>query len=113
MQTARLLVEIMQWKLAIKVLEAIVQEDDELIEGWYLLAFSLTKLKKYLNAEECCKNIKTLIEKFKVIDPEMEAATIEIYEQIKPHLKDRAKEKVEDDGFETVSEDENSDEEMT
>lgn len=102
----------MQWKMAIKVLEAIVQEDDELIEGWYLLAFCLTKLKKYLNAEECCRNIKALIEKLKIIDPEMEAATIEIYEQIKPHLKDRVKAKVEDDGFETVSEDENSDEEM-
>lgn len=82
MQTARFLNELQKHKQVIKVLETVVQEDDETVEAWYLLAFSFVSLKKYVNAEECCKNVKNLIIKFKILDPELEAGTREIYEQV-------------------------------
>ena len=54
-------------------------ENDEIIESWYLLAFALVKLKKYQTCTECCKNVRDLAEKLKVVDKELEAATLEIY----------------------------------
>jgi len=59
MQTARLLVEIQKYKLAVSVLEMLTKEDDELLEAWYLLAFSFHKRSKWANAKECCLNIHT------------------------------------------------------
>lgn len=92
------------------MLQNIVSEDDEQVEAWYLLAYSLFKLKKYLNAEECCQNVKNLIIKLKIVDPELEAGTLEIYNEVRKYVKDIQKDEQEDDGFETVSEDEGSSE---
>ena len=47
-----------------------------------MLAFSFVSLKKYVNAEECLKNVKNLILKFKIIDPELEAGSMELYAQV-------------------------------
>jgi predicted Zn-dependent protease len=59
MVTCRLLVELTQFKDAVKVLDTVVEENDEMPEAWYLLAFAYFNLKKYLNAKECCRNVKT------------------------------------------------------
>ena len=64
------------------ILEGVVGDDDECIEAWYLLAFALFRLGKNATAEECCLSVKNLILKLKVIDPELEAGTREIYEEI-------------------------------
>ena len=82
MQTCRFLIELAQWKNAVKILESVTSEDDERIEAWYLLAFALFRLKKYATAEECCANVRNLIIKFKVADPELESGTLEIYNEI-------------------------------
>ena len=66
MVTCRLLVELLQFKDAIKVLDTVVSENDEMPEAWYLLAFSYFNLKKYQNAHECCKNVKTMMIKLKM-----------------------------------------------
>ena len=66
MVTTRLLVELQSFKDAIKVLDTVVQENDELPEAWYNLAFCYFNLKKYLNASECCKNVKTQVIKLKL-----------------------------------------------
>jgi hypothetical protein len=80
MQTSRLLVELKKFKPAVQLLENIVSEDDEIIEAWYLLAYSFFNRKKWSNAEQCCLNVKSLAEKKKVIDPDLEAGTKEIWE---------------------------------
>lgn len=59
MQTARLLVQLARFKQAITILEITIKEDDESIEAWYLLAFSLFKRQKWTSAKECCLNIHT------------------------------------------------------
>lgn len=51
LQTCRLLVELKKFKPAVQLLEMIVQEDDELVEAWYLLAFSFFNRKKWTSAE--------------------------------------------------------------
>ena len=79
MQTVRFLTELQLFKKSVKVLETIVAENDEIVESWYLLAFALVKLKKYQTCIECCKNVRDLAEKHKVVDKELEAATLEIY----------------------------------
>lgn len=60
------------WRQSMKVLEGVVGDDDERLEAWYLLAFALFRLKKYATAEECCTNVRNIIVKFKVVDPELE-----------------------------------------
>ena len=82
MQTCRFLTELGMWRESVKVLEGVIGDDDERVEAWYLLAFGLFRLKKHATAEECCKSVKNLIEKFKIVDPELEAGTREIYEEI-------------------------------
>jgi len=69
-------------KESVKVLESVVGDDDERVEAWYLLAFALFRLKKYATAEECCENVRNLIIKFKIMDPDLEAGTREIYDEI-------------------------------
>lgn len=59
MQTARLVVQLQKYKQAVQVLEIIIKEDDESLEAWYLLAFSLFKRQKWASAKECCLNIHT------------------------------------------------------
>ena len=73
------------WRESTKILEDVVGDDDERIEAWYLLAFALFRNNKYKTAEECCTNVRNLIIKFKVADPELEAGTREIYEEIQRH----------------------------
>jgi hypothetical protein len=43
------------------VLDTIIQENDEEVEAWYLLAFCHLTLKKFKNAKECCKNVKEVM----------------------------------------------------
>ena len=121
MQTVRLLTEVQLFKKSVKVLETIVAENDEIIESWYLLAFALVKLKKYQTCIECCKNVRDLAEKLKVVDKELEAATLEIYQEAQKNAESEKEEadgkmedegeEGEDDGFVTVSEEEVSSEE--
>ena len=85
MQTARFLTELAQWRDSVKVLETVVGDDDERIEALYLLAFAMFRLKKYATAEECCTSVKNLIIKLKVVDPDLEAGTREIYEELCKH----------------------------
>ena len=59
-----------------------MQDDDERVEAWYLLAFALFRLKKNATAEECCINVRNLILKLMIVDPELEAGTREIYEEL-------------------------------
>ncbi len=82
MQTSRFLTELQMSQESVKVLETVVGDDDERVEAWYLLAFGLFRLKKYATAEECCQNVKNLIIKFKIVDPDLEAGTKEIYDEI-------------------------------
>ena len=70
MTSARLLVELLVFKEAVKILDTIVSENDENPEAWYLLAFSYFNLKKYQNAHECCKNVKTMVIKLKMAHDE-------------------------------------------
>ena len=83
MQTVRFLTELESFKQAARVLETVIAEDDENIEAWYLLALATFKLKKYTSSEECCKSVRDLMTKQKISDPELEAATLEIYTELK------------------------------
>jgi predicted Zn-dependent protease len=118
MVTCRLLVELQQFKDAIKVLDTIVSENDEMPEAWYLLAFSYFNLKKFQNAHECCKNVKTMIIKLKMTPEESQELRTGQEELLGAILKALGKSGAahhsdddmkdgaegEDDGFETVSE---------
>ena len=44
MQTSRQLVELKMDKSALKILETVIAEDDEMVEAWYLLAFVLHRM---------------------------------------------------------------------
>ena len=59
-------------------MDSIIQEEDERVETWYLLAFCLCKLKKFQNGEECMKNVRMLIEKQKITDQEFLSAAQEL-----------------------------------
>ena len=63
-----------------------MHENDELIESWYLLAFALVKMEKYTDAEDACKNVRDVAKKCKVVNAELEAATLEIYSEVRKHL---------------------------
>lgn len=120
MVTCRLLVELEGFKDAVKVLDTVVQENDEMPEAWYLLAFSYFNLKKYLNANECCKNVKTQMIKLKMDKDTTDPSTLELkagYEELsKAIAKAQGKKTIDsdddhamkdgddDDGFETLSE---------
>ena len=79
------------WRDQVKIAETVVQDDDERVEAWYLLAHALFRLKKYATAEECCVNVRNLIIKFKIVNPMLEAGTREIYEEIQVHKAKLAK----------------------
>ena len=112
MTSARLLVELQVFKDAIKILDTIVSENDENPEAWYLLAFSYFNLKKYQNAHECCKNVKTMVIKLKMAhDDELRAGYDELWAAILKALgKNPAEEADADeqmhDGGENADEDE-------
>ena len=63
LQTSRFLFELKEYKKCVKILDSIIQEEDEYVETWYLLAFCLCKLEKYTNAQECINNVTMLIKK--------------------------------------------------
>ena len=64
-------------------MDTIVSENDENPEAWYLLAFSYFNLKKYQNAHECCKNVKTMVIKLKMAhDDELRAGYDELWAAI-------------------------------
>ena len=90
MQTCRLLVELQEFKKCVKILDSIIMEEDEQVEPWYLLSFSLVRLKKYQNAWECLKNVKNLIEKQKITNQEFLEGTRELEEKIGKHIQIKA-----------------------
>ena len=71
MLTANLLVKINEYKKSVKILDSIIQEEDEHLEAWFLLATNLCHLKKFDSAKECLKNIELLIKKFKINEQEL------------------------------------------
>ena len=83
------------WKESVQIAESVIGDDDENVEAWYLLAFALFRLKKYATAEECCTNVKNLIIKLKIVDSELEAGTMEIYQEI---IKQKGKKVADADG---------------
>ena len=85
MQTCRFLTELAMWRECVQIAESVVGDDDENVEAWYLLAFALFRLKKFATAEECCTNVRNLILKFKIVDADLEAGTMEIYQEILKH----------------------------
>ena len=102
-----------------KVLDGVIKESDEQAETWYLLAFSLFKLEKFLNARECIKNVELLIEKQKITDDsELIEGTKELKEGIQAKLENMEAKEAKDEemiqdgeeGYETVSEEDISDE---
>eukprot|EP00347_Sterkiella_histriomuscorum_P001421 403372102 len=122
MTTSRMSVELQQFKNAIRVLDTIIQEDDENPEAWYLLAFSHFSLKKYKNAKECLKNVKTTMTKLKMNDKELKQGAEELYGSVlkalgKTGVNDKDSddemhdEAGDDDEYETVSEEDISDDE--
>ena len=82
MQTARFLNELGMYKESKQILEGVIGDDSEQVEAWYLLAFAFFRLKKYATAEECCVSVRNLIISQKIVDPDLEAGTREIYEEI-------------------------------
>ena len=48
-------------------------------------SFAMFKLKKYATSEECCMNVRNVIVKLKIVDPELEEATREIYDELCKH----------------------------
>ena len=119
MVTCRLLVELQQFKDAVRVLDTVVQDNDENPEAWYNLAFAYFNLKKYQNAEECCKNVRTMALKLKLQDVELQAGTEELWGAIRKALgknpqrhesdDENMGEGNEDDEYATVSEEDISD----
>ena len=68
------------------------------------MAFSFFSMKQFKSAKSCCKNVQEQAIKYKVVDQELEQATVEIWNGSCKELGQENNE--EDDGFETVSEDE-------
>jgi predicted Zn-dependent protease len=63
LHTANMLLKLDEFKKSVKILDTIIQEDDENAETWYLLAFNLCKLKKFDSSLECLKNVDLLVKK--------------------------------------------------
>ena len=121
MHTSRLLIELEEFKKAVKVLDSVIQEDDENAESWYLLAFSLVKMKKFKNANECMKNVELLMESQKITDEELKQGSkelrITINENLQPseaEMEDEGASEGEGDGegYETYSEEDVSDDDV-
>ena len=78
LQTGRLLFELKEYKKCVKILDCIIQEADDYVETWYLLAFCLCKLEKFTNAQECINNVNMLIKKQKITNEEFLSGTVEL-----------------------------------
>ena len=94
-------------------MDSIIQEEDEYVETWYLLAFCLCKLEKFTNAQECINNVNMLIKKQKITNDEFLVGTQELEQTVAKALKKDHKEADEnmdeDGGYETYSEEDLSD----
>ena len=107
-----------EFKKACRLLNMLIEENDERADIWYMLAFSLLKIEKYDSSNECLKNAVTICKKFKVHDEELEAGIQEIRAKLDEAMAnvkpDEDKDmKDDDDGFETYGEeDDDSDEEQ-
>ena len=86
LHTANLLVKIEDFKKSVKILDSIIQEEDEHIEAWFLLANNLCHLKKFDSSKECLKNIDLLIAKHKINDPELQKALEDIRRKVQKGL---------------------------
>ena len=82
MHTANLLVKIGEYKKSVKILDSIIQEEDEHLEAWFLLANNLCYLKKYDSSKECLKNIDLLIKNLKITEPELMKAVEDIKRKV-------------------------------
>lgn len=97
-------------KQALKILEGIISEDDEVVEAWYLLAFVLHRMAKFSTCLECANNVVTLAQKLKIKDGDLLAGTEEIIKDCRKHLEKVGTTQViegkdgDDSGFETMSE---------
>jgi len=78
MQTSRLMVELGEYKKSVKILDTVIQEEDDQVESWYLLGFCLCKVEKFQNARECVDNVRKLIQKQKITNEEFIVATDEL-----------------------------------
>lgn len=118
LQTSRLLIELLNYKKAIKPLDTLIKEDDTKGEVWYLLAYCHYNLKKLQNASECITNSLECTD----VEGDLKDAASELAEKIREELgvagetsvsEEQTEEKVDllDDDYETVSEEELSDEE--
>ena len=61
----------MEYKKACKLLDSLVEENDERADVWYALAMVLFKLDDAKSSRECLKNAKLFYEKFKLNDKEL------------------------------------------
>ena len=86
MHAANLLVKVEDYKKSVKILDSIIQEEDEHLEAWFLLASNLCHLKKYDSSKECLKNIDLLMEKYKVKEPELNKAVEDIKRKVQKGL---------------------------
>lgn len=74
--------ELKEFKKCVKILDMIIKEEDERVETWYLLGLSLYNLNLLQNAQECIKNVQSLILKQKITNEEFLAGTAEIHENV-------------------------------
>lgn len=81
-QTARLLMDLGEFKSSCKIMNHLIEENDEKADVWYMLAFVLLKLGKYDSSRECLKNTFMLIQKFKLHDPELNAGAEELQKEL-------------------------------
>lgn len=82
-QTARLLMEIERYPDCIKVLEKVISTSEDNVEAWYLLAYANFTAKNYAPARDCVKNVRELLAKPDLKDPEIEEATAELEAKLK------------------------------
>lgn len=135
LHTANLLVKIEEYKKSVKILDSIIQEEDEHIEAWFLLANNLCHLKKYDSSLECLKNIDLLMKKYKITEAELVKAVEDVKRKVQAGLGTATKgkgakdakadqimdgekegddeewEDADEEGFETYSEEDVSDDE--
>ena len=71
LHTANLLSKLEEYKKSVKILDSIIQEEDEHLETWFLLSKNLCQLKKYESSQECIKNLDLLVAKHKLKEPEL------------------------------------------
>ncbi|KAF2077482.1 hypothetical protein CYY_001181 [Polysphondylium violaceum] len=69
---ALLFIELAQNRVAVDILEQLVNEQDNIAEVWYTLGVVYNNLKEPLSAQECLSTAKDLLKISKEKDPELE-----------------------------------------